>query len=160
MPIMIQQNAKCISIPFTHVAHQWQPSLTTDYWPLTTAVPGGRAYSALPCAGAPPPQRPLSCSRRSECVGNTKLATRGDAPVPHLASWLVPGMCQRKQGRRGNARLGPTYSAITIKSPLHRSWQYIPAKQTAHRTWPGSYGKTPKQPRTARRAHFGRESSC
>ena len=28
--------------------------------PLTTAVLGGRAYSALPCAGAPPPQRPLS----------------------------------------------------------------------------------------------------
>ena len=27
---------------------------------LTTAVLGGRAYSALPCAGAPPPQRPLS----------------------------------------------------------------------------------------------------
>ena len=26
--------------------------------PLAPALPGGRAYSALPCAGAPPPQRP------------------------------------------------------------------------------------------------------
>ena len=160
MPIMIQQNAKCFSIPFTHVAHQSQLSLTTDYWPLTTAVPGGRAYSALPCAGAPPPQRPRSCSRRSEFVRNTKLASRGDPSVPHLVSWRVPGMCQRKQGGRGNAQLGPTYTAITIKSPLHRSWQYTPDKQTAHRIWLGSYAKTPKQPRTSRRAHARRESSC
>ena len=160
MATMTHKDKVCFSLLFTHIAHQSQPSLTTDHWPLATAVPGGRAYSALPCAGAPPPQRPLSCSRRSRFVGNTKLASRADAPVPHPASWLVPGMCQRKQGRRGNAQLCPTYAAITIKSPLHRSWQYIPAQQTAHRTWLGSYAKTPMQPRTSRRAHFGRESSC
>ena len=33
-------------------------SLTTDHWPLTTAVLGGAAASGLPCAGAAPPQRP------------------------------------------------------------------------------------------------------
>ncbi len=36
------------------------PSLTSNPWPLAPAVLGGRAYSALPCAGAEPPQRPLS----------------------------------------------------------------------------------------------------
>ena len=35
-------------------------SAASDHWLLTTAVLGGRAYSALPCAGAPPPQRPRS----------------------------------------------------------------------------------------------------
>ena len=160
MPIMIQQYTRCFSSLFTHVAHQSQPSLTTDYWPLTTAVPGGRPYSALPCAGAPPPQRPLYCSRRSDCVGNSTLASRGDRAYPNPAPWPVPTTCRRRQARRGNVRFVPPYTAMTFKSPLLKSRQSIPSRQSANRTWLGSYGNTPKQPRTSRRAQFGRESSC
>ncbi len=38
---------------------KWRFSLLTPLFSLL-ALLGGRAYSALPCAGAPPPQRPLS----------------------------------------------------------------------------------------------------
>ena len=117
MPIMIQQNAKCISIPFTHVAHQWQPSLTTDYWPLTTAVPGGRAYSALPCAGAPPPQRPLSCSRRSECVGNTKFGDPRRRARPPSRVLAGPGYVPAQAGQARQRPIGPNVFSYHHQEP-------------------------------------------
>ena len=59
---------------------------------------GGRAYSALPCAGAPPPQRPLSftpacaafeprCRRRlhATCRSPTSCRETSTAPMPPVA---------------------------------------------------------------------------
>ncbi len=62
------------------------PSLTPSPQSLAPAFLGGRAYSALPCAGAPPPQRPLSCSRRSEIEGNMTVSARGGRASPHPPS--------------------------------------------------------------------------
>jgi len=100
MATMTHKDKVCFSLLFTHIAHQSQPSLTTDHWPLTTAFLGGRAYSALPCAGAPPPQRPPYCSRRSECVANMTLSTRGDrasTPTPRLGRFRLRA-CVRRPG--------------------------------------------------------------
>ncbi|MCY3900839.1 MAG: hypothetical protein OXF86_19855, partial [Caldilineaceae bacterium] len=55
-------------------------------------------------------------SRRSDCVGNTKLSSRGGPRFPP-ASWQIPNMGQRKLG---NALSGPTYTALTIKSSLQQ----------------------------------------
>ena len=62
---------------------------------LSEAFLGGRAYSALPCAGAPPPHRPRSCSRRSEVEANVTVSARGGLASPHprlapVGAGLVP----------------------------------------------------------------------
>ena len=62
-------------------------SLKTKNCLLKTAVPGGRAYSALPCAGAPPPQRPLSYNLAPQRLcGQCEVGVprRPAPPPPHL----------------------------------------------------------------------------
>ena len=68
----------------SHPTQQIAQPLTPNPQPLAPAFPGGRAYSALPCAGAPPPQRPLSYNtRRSKFECNMTLSTRCNRASPH-----------------------------------------------------------------------------
>jgi len=65
-----------------------------------------------------------------------KLSSRGGRASPLLppASWRIPSMCQRRQNRRGNSHICPTFTATTIASPLQKHLRYIPPRQTAHST--------------------------
>jgi len=74
--------------------------------PLSSLL-GGRAYSALPCAGAPPPQRPRPCSRRSEieAMSSRRPAAAGlTPPTPLLGAYRVCASA----GKTGEAT--PTYA--------------------------------------------------
>jgi len=117
---------------------------------------GGRAYSALPCAGAPPPQRPLSCPRRSKCVANLKLSSRGGRayPPPRVLAGTEYVAAQARQAKqlpympnvhRYDYSEPPT-EILTVHFPQTDRTQYT------HRTWLGSYeemwlciGSTPKR---------------
>ncbi len=67
-------------------------SLSSLLFTLSSLFLGGRAYSALPCAGAPPPQRPLqqhassTWCRYSQQVPNRKCLAR-PRPVSHIKSF-------------------------------------------------------------------------
>ena len=74
---------------------------------LTTAFLGGRAYSALPCAGAPPPQRPLSYNMpRRPGVSIRNMCPAERAPPNHVLPALRiprrgwPRACPRTPNRR------------------------------------------------------------
>ena len=82
--------------------------------PLTPAVPGGRAYSALPCAGAPPPQRPLSYNmpRRPGVDICNRCPIEGISPFrvppvptnpPRDRSCACPGPQNQRTSRKGQA---------------------------------------------------------
>ena len=93
------------------------------------------------CGGSapatPPPVRAVASVWQYEVV-----VSRRPGFTPHPASWRVPSMCQRRQDRRGNSHMCPTFTAMTIASPLQKYLRYIPPRQTAHsthRTWLSSY---------------------
>ncbi len=102
--------------------------LTPGPCSLLPAFLGGRAYSALPCAGAPPPQRPLSyTARRCECVRNMTLSTRGNRASPHLPS--------------GPAGAGPVPAPSRPKTGLHTCphkspWRPSHCPATRPALWP------------------------
>ena len=102
--------------------------------PLSSHL-GGRAYSALPCAGAPPPQRPRPCSRRSECVGNVKLSSRGGRayPQPRVLAGTEYAPAQARQARQ-LPYMPNVHRDDHRASPLQRCLRYIPPRQTAHST--------------------------
>ena len=57
-------------------------------------------WDAPPCAGAPPPQRPRSYSRRSEYVGDTMLSSRGDPHFPRVLAGSEYVPAQASQARQ------------------------------------------------------------
>ena len=114
------------------------PSLTTDHRPLTTAVLCGRAYSALPCAGAPPPQRPLSYNmpRRpgvSIATGaQPKEFRQTTSPQSHVfpvGAGLVPALAPSPtDGLHPTARPGACTASRpkTVNTSSHRSHEFPP----------------------------------
>ena len=104
--------------------------------PLPSLLAFGRSGLFGPplCGGSAPATPPLNLPPQPAC-GNMTLTTRCDrASPPTTASWLIPTICQRRPRRRGDARLGPTYTAMTIASPLQKHGRSIPPRQAAHGT--------------------------
>ena len=82
------------------------PSLTTDHCSL-----GGRAYSALPCAGAPPPQRPLSYNMPRQPGVDIPYSCPAERVSP---SHVPPILCIP---RRGPPRPCPPPIRVTLSFP-------------------------------------------
>ena len=81
--------------------------LTPHSSSLSPRFMGGRAYSALPCAGAPPPQRPLSYNLPPQRVcGQYDLGDPLSARAYPPRLGRLPNMCQR---RARQARQRPSY---------------------------------------------------
>ena len=109
------------------------PSLTPNPCPLAPAFLGGRAYSALPCAGAPPPQRPLSYNiRRRPGVdirdGCLIERVRPDR-VPPVPS--DPRRCLPSHPRLTNSTVRPGTRTASRQKAVNRSrhrWHRFPAR--------------------------------
>ncbi|MDE0078745.1 MAG: hypothetical protein OXO50_14580, partial [Caldilineaceae bacterium] len=71
--------------------------------------------------GAPPPQRPLSYNLAPQRLCGQYEVVVPRRPTIPPASWQIPNLCQRRQGRRGDSQLGLAYTAMTFKSPLQKS---------------------------------------
>ena len=141
-------------VNFVAEGYGFQTAATAKHYSVGEAVRGERSLlsplffwavgpSALPCAGAPPPQRPRSKSRRSECESDTKLASRGGQYIPPslvlAGSECVPVQARQAKQRpympnvhRYDHRESAT-ETLTVQSAQTDRTQYI------HRTWLGSY---------------------
>ena len=96
--------------PFRFPAEQ-TPYLTTNYQLLTTAVVRSGA-SALPCAGAPPPQRPLSYNMPRR----PGVDIRNRCPIESVAPNHVPSVSDPVPLRQN---CDPLSSLLfTLSSPL------------------------------------------
>ena len=87
------------------------------------------------CGGSAPATPPLLKPPAAASVWQYDL----DDPLrpgfpPNPASWHIQSMCQRRQDRRGNSHTYPTFTAMTIASPLQKYSRYIPPDRphTAH----------------------------
>ena len=105
---MIQHGERCFSI------------LTSLYSLLALGRSGlvGPPLCGGSAPATPPPKTPAAASEWQNDLDDPLRP--GLTPPPHPASWQIPSMCQRRQGRRGNAQSGPTFTAMTIASPLQK----------------------------------------
>ncbi len=110
------------------------PSLSTIHYPLTTAV----VPSALPCAGAAPPQRPALASHQvhsspASCLANSVYPPPADStpcsfpavplplppPFPSSSPALQPQLQSRLQkGRIHHIRVLPKTPLNCLQQPL------------------------------------------
>ncbi|MCY4080652.1 MAG: hypothetical protein OXF54_10440, partial [Caldilineaceae bacterium] len=78
------------------------------------------AYSALPCAGAPPPQRPRPFSRRSENEGNVTVSARGGRASPRpppVGQALYLPICHLVDGRQAISATTGTIPSPDLSRP-------------------------------------------
>ncbi len=123
--------------------HWGERSLLSPHsFPSLLAFLGGRAYSALPCAGAEPPQRPLSYNpRRSECVRNTTLTTRCGRASPRVLadSKYVPAQARQARQLPSIPKVHrydhrePATEILTVRSAQ------TDRTQNSHTTWLSRY---------------------
>ena len=107
------------------------------FTPLPSLLAFGRSGLFGPplCGGSAPATPPLLKPPAAASVWQYDL----DDPLrpgfpPNPASWHIQSMCQRRQARRGNSHTYPTFTAMTIASPLQKYSRYIPPDRphTAH----------------------------
>ena len=99
----------------------------TDHRPLTTVF-WASGPSALPCAGAAPPQRPALASDRVQSSPAICLANSVSSPTGPVGAGLVPALCPPNQ--RTPLRARPCACPMSLQEPVINSrcrWHNLPA---------------------------------